>query len=61
LAWAPGKGVKGRDWKDYWEVEQGVSYIPWSKLKTETNLEDFEDGGYLDEDTIPNFLKRMLG
>lgn len=58
LAWAPGKGVKGRDWKDYWEVEAGVSYIPWSKLKSDTDIGEFEDGGSIDEDTLPEFLKR---
>ena len=49
--------MKGREWKDYWEVEQGVSYIPWSKLKPDTNVDDFEDGGCADEDTLPPFLK----
>ncbi|CAL8130112.1 unnamed protein product [Orchesella dallaii] len=57
LAWAPGKGVKGKEWKDYWEVTDGVSYIPWNKLRDETNLEEFEDGGCMDEDTLPDFLK----
>ncbi|ODM93353.1 Protein SCAF8 [Orchesella cincta] len=57
LAWAPGKGVKGKEWKDYWEVGDGVSYIPWNKLRDETNLEEFEDGGCMDEDTLPEFLK----
>ncbi|KAF7989878.1 hypothetical protein HCN44_008552 [Aphidius gifuensis] len=55
LAWAPGKGVKGKEWKDYWEVELGVSYIPWNKLNnvTERDLELLEEGGMIDEDTIP--------
>ena len=57
LAWAPGKGVKGRDWKDYWEVDSGISYIPWNKLTVETDLEEFEDGGCVDETTLPEFLK----
>ncbi|ODM94395.1 Splicing factor, arginine/serine-rich 15 [Orchesella cincta] len=34
-----------------------VSYIPWNKLRDETNLEEFEDGGCMDEDTLPEFLK----
>lgn len=57
MAWAPGKGTKGREWKDYWEIDSGVSYIPWSKLKPDTSLEEFEDGGCVDEDTLPEFLK----
>lgn len=59
LAWAPGKGVKGKEWKDYWEVESGVSYIPWSKLNdiTDTELELLEEGGMIDDETLPPKLK----
>jgi hypothetical protein len=59
LAWAPGKGVKGKEWKDYWEVELGVSYIPWNKLHniTDQDLELLEEGGMIDEDTMPPKLK----
>lgn len=57
IAWAPGKGVKGKDLKDYWEVDLGVSYIPWSKLKPDIDLEMLEDGGMVDEDTMPTWLK----
>lgn len=59
LAWAPGKGVKGKEWKDYWEVELGVSYIPWNKLNniSEHELEMLEEGGMIDEDTLPPRLK----
>lgn len=60
LAWAPGKGVKGKEWKDYWEVELGVSYIPWNKLNnvSEHDLELLEEGGMIDEDTLPS---RLIG
>ncbi|XP_044738014.1 SR-related and CTD-associated factor 4 isoform X2 [Chrysoperla carnea] len=57
LAWAPGKGVKGKEWKDYWEVELGVSYIPWNKLNQNTDLESLEEGGMIDEDTMPQWMK----
>ncbi|KAK4871457.1 hypothetical protein RN001_016448 [Aquatica leii] len=57
LAWAPGKGVKGKDLKDYWEVDLGVSYIPWSKLKPDIDLEMLEEGGMVDEDTMPAWMK----
>ncbi|XP_046471550.1 SR-related and CTD-associated factor 4 isoform X1 [Neodiprion pinetum] len=62
LAWAPGKGVKGKEWKDYWEVELGVSYIPWNKLNnvTDQDLELLEEGGMIDEDTLPPRLKGKL-
>lgn len=57
MAWAPGKGVKGKDLKDYWEGDLGVSYIPWSKLKPDIDLEMLEDGGMIDEDTMPAWMK----
>jgi RNA-binding protein 16 len=58
LAWAPGKGVKGKEWKDYWEVELGVSYIPWSKIPRDLDLDGLEEGGMIDEETMPEWLKR---
>lgn len=59
LAWAPGKGVKGKEFKDYWEVDVGCSYIPYSKLSQMSNLDldAFEDGGMIDEETVPPWLK----
>lgn len=59
LAWAPGKGMKGREWKDYWEVDYGVSYIPWSKLSRDTDFDLLEEGGMLDQETMPDWLKSM--
>jgi len=38
-------------------VELGVSYVPWIKLSRDVNLEQFEEGGMIDEDTIPDYLK----
>ena len=32
LAWAPGKQMKDKQWKDYWDVDLGCSYIPIDKL-----------------------------
>ncbi|EFX73222.1 hypothetical protein DAPPUDRAFT_14394, partial [Daphnia pulex] len=53
LAWAPGKGVKAKEWKDFWEVDQGVSYVPWQRLSQMTDLEALEEGGSFDEETLP--------
>ncbi|KAG9263679.1 splicing factor, arginine/serine-rich 15 isoform X1 [Astyanax mexicanus] len=50
IAWALNKGIKS-EFKQYWDVELGVTYIPWSKLKVE-DLEDFKEGGVLDTDTL---------
>ncbi|XP_075227994.1 insulator su(Hw) mRNA adaptor isoform X2 [Lycorma delicatula] len=60
LAWAPGKGMKGKEWKDYWEVDQGVSYIPWSKINPDTDLELLEEGGMFDEESFPDWLKQKI-
>ncbi|KAK6636800.1 hypothetical protein RUM43_010463 [Polyplax serrata] len=60
LAWAPGKGVKGRDYKDYWEIDLGVSYIPWNRLSKKTDFMTLEEGGSLDEDTMPESLKEYI-
>lgn len=38
----------------------GVSYIPWSKLKPELDFELVEEGGMMDEDTMPEWLKTKM-
>lgn len=52
--------MKGKDLKDYWEGDLGVSYIPWSKLKPDIDLELLEDGGMIDEDTMPSWMKAKV-
>ncbi|VDP09894.1 unnamed protein product [Soboliphyme baturini] len=53
MAWAPGKGVK-EDFKDMWDAEIGVTYIPWDKLPTE--FSPLLDGGIIDADSLPPHL-----
>ncbi|XP_057266149.1 SR-related and CTD-associated factor 4 isoform X2 [Pezoporus wallicus] len=50
IAWALNKGIKP-DYKQYWDVELGVTYIPWDKVKPE-DLESFCEGGMLDNETL---------
>uniref|UniRef100_A0A8D0KP21 SR-related CTD associated factor 4 n=1 Tax=Salvator merianae TaxID=96440 RepID=A0A8D0KP21_SALMN len=50
IAWALNKGIKP-DYKQYWDVELGVTYIPWGKVKPE-DLESFCEGGMLDNETL---------
>uniref|UniRef100_A0A7G3AYH6 Putative rna polymerase ii c-terminal domain-binding protein ra4 n=1 Tax=Lutzomyia longipalpis TaxID=7200 RepID=A0A7G3AYH6_LUTLO len=57
ISWATGKGVKSKEWKDYWDLDLGVSYIPWSKIDHTTDLISLEEGGMFDEDTLPEWLK----
>lgn len=60
ISWAAGKGVKSKQWKDYWDLDLGVSYIPWDKLDQNTDFEQLEDGGMFDEDSMPAWLKEKL-
>lgn len=50
IAWALNKGIKP-EFKQYWDVELGVTYIPWSKIR-EAQLEELKEGGILDVDTL---------
>lgn len=60
ISWAAGKGVKSKEWKDYWDLDLGVSYIPWNKLNENTDFEQLEEGGMLDEDTMPAWMQEKL-
>lgn len=51
--------MKEKQWKDYWDVEYGVSYIPYDKLDHHVNLVDLEEGGTFDEETIPDWMKNV--
>ncbi|TMS07528.1 Splicing factor, arginine/serine-rich 15 [Larimichthys crocea] len=50
IAWALNKGIKSAH-KKFWDVERGVTYIPWSKVKAE-ELESYREGGILDAETL---------
>lgn len=60
ISWATGKGVKSKEWKDYWDIDLGCSYIPWSKINHATDLEALEEGGMFDEETMPQWLKDKI-
>lgn len=60
ISWAPGKGVKSKEWKEYWDLETGVSYIPWSKLDESVDFEALEEGGMIDEESAPAWLIEKL-
>ncbi|KAL2096573.1 hypothetical protein ACEWY4_008721 [Coilia grayii] len=50
IAWALNKGIKP-DLKKLWDVERGVTYIPWEKVKVD-DLESYREGGMLDAETL---------
>ena len=53
--------MKDKQWKDYWDVDMGVSYIPFDKLDNHVNLVDLEEGGMFDEETMPDWIRAMRG
>lgn len=60
LSWAAGKGVKGKEWKDYFDQTLGVTYIPYTKLTESTDFEALEEGGMYDEETMPSWVKEKM-
>jgi RNA-binding protein 16 len=60
ISWAAGKGVKGKEWKDYFDQTLGVTYIPFSKLSHETDFVALEEGGMYDEETVPAWVKEKM-
>ncbi|XP_054482084.1 SR-related and CTD-associated factor 4 isoform X2 [Anoplopoma fimbria] len=50
IAWALNKGIKA-EFKQFWDVELGVTYIPWSKIR-EAQVEELKEGGILDVETV---------
>lgn len=60
ISWAAGKGVKSKEWKDYFDQTIGVTYIPFGKLTHATDFATLEEGGMYDEDTMPVWVKEKL-
>lgn len=60
ISWAAGKGVKSKEWKDFWDLELGVTYIPWKNLDESTDFDTLEEGGMFDEDSMPNWMKEKI-
>ncbi|XP_071994742.1 SR-related and CTD-associated factor 4 [Engystomops pustulosus] len=58
IAWALNKGIKA-EYKQYWDVEIGVTYIPWNKVKPE-DLESLCEGGMLDNETLSAEWKAFI-
>uniref|UniRef100_A0A3Q1GFZ9 SR-related CTD associated factor 8 n=1 Tax=Acanthochromis polyacanthus TaxID=80966 RepID=A0A3Q1GFZ9_9TELE len=50
IAWALNKGVK-QEYKQFWDVDLGVTYIPWEKVKVD-DLDGFAEGGIIDQETV---------
>ncbi|XP_077395386.1 SR-related and CTD-associated factor 8 isoform X2 [Festucalex cinctus] len=50
IAWALNKGVR-QEYKQFWDVDLGVTYIPWEKVKVD-DFDDFAEGGIIDQETV---------
>merc|ERR550519_2507294 len=61
LAWAPGKGMKEKQWKEFWDLDAGASFIPIEKLDPQVNMTELEEGGMFDEETMPEWMRSMRG
>ncbi|XP_064627087.1 SR-related and CTD-associated factor 4-like isoform X2 [Lineus longissimus] len=56
VAWAQNKGIKDAGhFKENWEVEIGVTYVPWELIPDD--FERLAEGGMFDDDTLPEELK----
>lgn len=44
------KGVK-QEYKQFWDADLGVTYIPWEKVKVD-DLDGFAEGGIIDQETV---------
>jgi len=55
-AWAPGTGVKESNFKANWDVDMGVTYVPWEELQS-VNIDALAVGGMIDNDSLPEHMK----
>ncbi|XP_026137460.1 SR-related and CTD-associated factor 4b [Carassius auratus] len=58
IAWALNKGIK-TDLKKFWDVERGVTYIPWDKVKAD-DIRSLQEGGLLDVETLKPEWKSVV-
>ncbi|XP_051966148.1 SR-related and CTD-associated factor 4b [Xyrauchen texanus] len=50
ISWALNKGIK-TEFKKFWDVERGVTYIPWDKVKPD-EIQSLREGGMFDTETL---------
>jgi RNA recognition motif-containing protein len=60
ISWAAGKGVKSKEWKDYFDQSLGCTYVPNGKLTHATDFVALEEGGMYDEDSMPAWVKEKI-
>ena len=45
--------MKGAAYKSYWELELGVSFVPWELIRNQKDLNEIAEGGWIDPTTCP--------
>jgi len=58
VTWAPNVGIKESEFKSRWDVDLGVTYIPWDRLPQ--SLDAIAVGAVVDEDSLPEHMKSKL-
>jgi len=51
VSWAPGIGIKKSPFKNLFEEDKGVTYIPYARLPD--SIQSLAEGGLIDEDSLP--------
>ena len=49
--------MKGAAFKNYWDTDLGISFIPWEKIKSQEELDSVVEGGWIDPATCPPGMK----
>ncbi|KAI5098614.1 splicing factor, arginine/serine-rich 15 isoform X1 [Silurus meridionalis] len=52
--------INHKSFKKYWNMELGVTYVPWEKLK-DTEISALREGAVLDQETLKPEWASMLG
>ncbi|PAA64095.1 hypothetical protein BOX15_Mlig024026g2 [Macrostomum lignano] len=61
VAWAPNKGIKDSELKEYWDEEEGCTYIPYEKFPRDQSWRELLQGGaFIDQDSVPIELIDLL-
>lgn len=50
--------TENKKFSEFWQVEKGVTYIPWEQLTSEMDLTELAAGALIDQDTLPPDLKQ---
>lgn len=58
MRWAPGVGIKNSEFIGRWDVDVGVTFIPWDKLPSD--LDAITEDSVVDDDSLPPDFTRSM-